>query len=127
MPETTKPVQFTLNRSCLASRLHESRAPKLTRYRIGCASRGRRSSAAGASLRQDFSEVNGLAKGQLSNLLTATETIGYENRVWAGGLHGGEQALIGDGLGDFKFAGFEAERAGHSAAAGLDEFDIGSG
>src|ERR1700691_6173600 len=98
MPETTKPIQSIANRFCAASYKHEYHAPKLNRYRIGCASRGRRSSVAGASLGQDFSEVNCLARGQLSNFLTATESIRDKNRGWAGGLHGGEQALVGDGL-----------------------------
>ncbi len=35
--------------------------------------------------------------------------------------------MIGNSLRDLKFASFKAERTGHSAAAGLDEFDIGSG
>ena len=61
------------------------------------------------------------------DLLAATEAIGNQNRGRAGGLHGGEQTLIGDGLRDFKFSGFKAERAGHAAAAGLDEFDLGAG
>src|ERR1700685_234638 len=107
------PNQSIANRFCAAPYKHGSHAPKLTRYRIGCASRGPRSVVAGASLGQDFSEVNGLARGQLSNLLTATETIGDKNRGWAGGSYGGEQALVGDGLRDFKFAGFEAKRASH--------------
>ena len=42
-------------------------------------------------------------------------------------LNGRKQALVGDGLGDFKFIGFEAEWAGHSATAGLNELDRGTG
>ncbi len=80
-----------------------------------------------ASSRQNFSEVKGLAIGQLGNLLTATEPIGDENRGWAGGFDGREKALIGDSFRDLKFASFEAKWAGHSAATGLDELDIGSG
>jgi hypothetical protein len=74
-----------------------------------------------------FSEMEGLARGQLRDLLAATETIGEDDGGWAGGLNGGEQALVSDDFGDFKFAGFEAEGAGHPAAAGLDGLDCGAG
>jgi hypothetical protein len=64
--------------------------------------------------------MEGLARGQLRDLLAATEAVGDDDGGWAGGLDGGEQALVGDGLGDFEFVGLEAEGAGHAAAAGLD-------
>ena len=73
-----------------------------------------------------FSEMEGLARGQLRNLLAATESVGEDDGGRAGGLNGWQQALIGNGFGDFKFAGFEAEGACHSAAAGLDGLDCGA-
>ncbi len=74
-----------------------------------------------------FSEMEGLARGQLRDLLAATETISEDDGGWAGGLNGREQTLAGDGFGDFKFAGFEAEGACHPAAAGLDGLDCRAG
>ena len=74
-----------------------------------------------------FSEMEGLARGQLRDLLAATETISEDDGGWACGLNGGQQTLISDDSGDFKFAGFEAERAGHPAAAGLNGLDCGAG
>jgi len=71
--------------------------------------------------------MEGLAIRQLRDLLAATETVGKDDGGWAGGLNGGEQALVGDGLGDLEFAGFEAEGACHSTAAGLDGLDCGAG
>src|ERR1700728_4050635 len=85
------------------------------------------SAAAGAGVGKDFNEVEGPAVGQLRDLFTATETIGDENGGWASGLNGREQALVGNCLRNFKFAGFEAEWAGHSTATRLNEFDRGSG
>src|SRR5271170_3918374 len=75
---------------------------------------------------EKFSKMEGLAVGQLRNLLAATEAVGNDDGGWPGGLDGGEQALVGDDLRDFKFAGFEAEGAGHSTATGLDWLDRGA-
>jgi hypothetical protein len=74
-----------------------------------------------------FGEMEGLARGQLRDLLAATETVGEDDGGRAGGLNCGQQALVGDGFGDLEFAGFEAEGAGHSAAASLDGLDCGAG
>jgi len=67
--------------------------------------------------------MEGLARGQLRDLLAATEAVGDQDGGWASGLNSGQQALVGDDFGDFKFAGFEAEGTGHSAASGLDGLD----
>ena len=73
-----------------------------------------------------FGEMEGLARGQLRDLLAATETVGEDDGGRARGLNGGQQALVGDDFGDFKFAGFEAEGACHPAAADLDGLDFGA-
>ena len=85
------------------------------------------SSAAAAGARQDFSEVEGLDVGELIDLLAATEAVGDDDGGGAGGLDGGKQAVVGDGPRDLEFVGFEAEGAGHAAAAGLDGLDRGAG
>ena len=87
---------------------------------------GTGSFTAGAGMGKKFSEMEGLARGQLRDLLAATETVGEDDGGWAGGLNGGQQTLVSDGFGDFKFTGFEAEGPCHSAAAGLDRLDCGA-
>ena len=74
-----------------------------------------------------FSEIEGLAGGQLRDLFAATEAVGEDDGGGVGGLNGGQQTLVGNGFGDFKFAGFEAEGASHSATPGLDGLDCGAG
>ena len=40
---------------------------------------------------------------------------------------GGEEDAFAECLGDLEFVFFEAEGAGHAAAAGVEELDVGSG
>ena len=76
---------------------------------------------------KNFSKVKGMTAGQLRDLLAATEAVSDEDRGRAGRLHSGQQALAGDGLRNFKFVGFKAEWARHSATASLNEIDVRSG
>ena len=74
-----------------------------------------------------FSEVDGAAAGVLCDLLAATETVGDEDGLGRSGADGRQQNALAESLGDFKLVAFEAEGAGHAAAAGVEEFDTGSG
>ena len=83
--------------------------------------------SAATGMSHDFGKVHGLAMRQLRDLFPATEAVGHNQRHGAGGLDGWKQAILGDGLGDLKFAFLEAEGAGHSTAAGLDGLNRGTG
>ena len=85
------------------------------------------SSILGGVASKNFSKVEGRTVGQLRDLLAATETVGDKDRGWGGGLNGGQEILVGDGLRNFKFSGFKAEWARHSATASLNEIDRCSG
>ena len=65
---------------------------------------------------EEFGEVFGVGVGVLGDLFGATEAVGED-----GGLRvvadGGQENSVGEGLGDFVFIFFEAEGAGHAAAA----------
>ncbi len=67
-------------------------------------------------LGEEFGEVFGVGGGVLGDLFGAAEAVGED-----GGLgvvaDGGEEDSVGEGLGDFVFVFFEAEGAGHAAAA----------
>ena len=76
---------------------------------------------------KNFSKVESRTVGQLRDLLAATETVGDKDRGWGGGLNGGQEILVGNGLGNFKFSGFKAEWARHSATASLNKIDHCSG
>ena len=67
------------------------------------------------------------SRGILRYLLGAAEAVGDDEGLRRGVADGGEQDSVGEGLGDVVFVGFEAEGAGHAAAAGVEQGDVGSG
>jgi len=69
---------------------------------------------------EDFGEVEGGAAGGLEDLLAAAETIRDDYGVVGGLADGGEEDALADGLGDGELFFFEAEGAGHAAAAGVE-------
>jgi hypothetical protein len=75
----------------------------------------------------DFGEVDGAAAGVLRDLLAATEPVSDEDGLRGGGADGGQQYAFAEGLGDCEFVVFEAERASHAAAAGVEQIDVGTG
>ena len=70
--------------------------------------------------------MDSLDVGKLADLLAATEAVGGDDRGWPGGLDGGKQAIVRDGLRNVEFIGFKTEGAGHTAAAGLNGLDRGA-
>ena len=67
----------------------------------------------------------GLNLRVLGDLFGAAEAVGEDGgfRVVA---DGGQEDTVGEGLGDFVFVFFEAEGAGHAAAAGVEKLHVGS-
>lgn len=63
----------------------------------------------------------------LGDLFAATEAVGDEDVCRGGGTDGGQEDAFAEGLGNGVVFAFEAERAGHAAAAGVEEFDGGTG
>jgi len=78
-------------------------------------------------LGDDFREVDGAAAGVLRDLLAAAEAIGNEDGLGRSGADGGQENAFAESLGDFKLVAFEAEGAGHAAAAGVEQIDVGAG
>jgi len=76
---------------------------------------------------KDFGEVHGAARGVLRDLLAATEAIGDEESVGRGAADGGQQDAFTEDLRDLEFFALEAERPGHAAAAGVEQFDLSAG
>jgi hypothetical protein len=71
--------------------------------------------------------VDCAAGGILRDLLAAAEAVGDEDGFGRGGADGGEENPFAERLGDDEFFALEAERAGHAAATGVEEFDFGAG
>jgi hypothetical protein len=71
--------------------------------------------------------MEGVARGVLTDLLAATEAVGYEDGLRIGLAYGGQEDAIGEDLRDFELFALEAERASHAAAAGVEMVDVGSG
>jgi hypothetical protein len=67
-----------------------------------------------------------LLVAELINLFAATEAVGNEDGHGSRGLHCRQQAVVGDGLGHFKFVRFKSKRTCHAATAGLDGLDDGA-
>ena len=78
-------------------------------------------------LGEDFGEVHGFGGGVLGDLFGAAEAVGDEDGVCGFVACGGEEDAVGEFLGEVVFVFLEAEGAGHAAAAGVEEFDFGSG
>ena len=78
-------------------------------------------------MRQNLSEVKRRTAAELRNLFSATEAVGGDDGRRPGGFDGGEQTVVGDGLGNLEFVRFKAKRSGHAAAACPDGFDRGPG
>ena len=78
------------------------------------------------SLGQEFREVFGLGVGVLGDLFAAAEAVGDDDGLFII-ADGREQDALAEGLGDFVFVVLEAEGAGHAAAAGVEEVDVGAG
>ena len=71
--------------------------------------------------------VHGAASGSLKYLFPAAEAVGYEDGFRRGGADGGQEDALGDDLGDCEFFALEAKGSGHTAAAGVEEFNFGAG
>ena len=63
-----------------------------------------------------------MAAREMLDLLAATGAVGADQRVGRG-LDGGYETVTSDGLGHGVMIGCVAERAGHAAAAGVDQLD----
>ncbi|MGB9145410.1 MAG: hypothetical protein WCC14_06295, partial [Acidobacteriaceae bacterium] len=71
--------------------------------------------------------MNGAARGVLRDLLAATEAIGDEEGFGRGVADRGQKDALAEDLRDLEFFALEAERPGHAAAAGVEQFDLSAG
>src|SRR5690349_3187855 len=68
--------------------------------------------------------MEGLAAGELGDLLAAGEAIGDDERVGAGAADGGQERALSDPNRDVVVVLLETEGAGHAAAAGVEDFEV---
>ena len=78
------------------------------------------------SLGENFGEVFGAGVGVLGDLFAAAEAVADDDGFGVV-ADGGKEDAVGQLLRKVEFFFFEAEGAGHAAAAGVEELDVGAG
>lgn len=76
---------------------------------------------------ENFGEMEGAAGGVLSDLLPAAKAVGQQDGLGLCPPDGREEDALGQSLRNLIFFALEAEWASHSAAAGVEQGDFGSG
>src|SRR5580693_872183 len=73
---------------------------------------------------QNLGQVKGMAGSALGDLFAATKAVSDDQPVGRSAADGGEEFEFADGDRNIIFVGFEAEGAGHAAAAGSGALEI---